>query len=304
MGEFIAELVRKEFESRVEVLKSLAANLIVTGPVSTEEEARQSIQAHSEKNPDLLLIIPLRGLSAEAIEALTPGQGKGIQHIINTEKASGLFLARLYSVTFLGIAMAALLGADTLAGEINSGTIQVIVTKPIRLSDVVFGKWRGFARLLGLYLLLLAGGTTLSNLLQSGYVAPHLFAGLALIYLESLLVMTIAMACSSRFSALATGGVVFGLYGLAFLGCWIEQIGAVLNSQTAVKVGILTSLIIPSESLWRRAAYEMRSLLSGLMGISPFGSISIPSLFTVAYAVVYLLAILALTVLVFQKRDL
>ena len=200
--------------------------------------------------------------------------------------------------------MAALLGADTLAGEINSGTIQVIVTKPIRRSDVIFGKWLGFAGLLGLYLLLLAGGTTLSILVQSGYIAPHLIAGLLLIYLESLLVMSVAMLFSSRFSGLATGGVVFGLYGLAFIGGWIEQIGAVLNSPTAVQVGILTSLIIPSESLWRRAAYEMQSPLSGLLGISPFGATSVPSLLMVGYAVIYLLAVLALTVRVFQKRDL
>ena len=231
-------------------------------------------------------------------------EATGIQHIIDAEKSSGLFLAGLYAVTFLGIAMAALLGADTLAGEINSGTIQVIVTKPIRRSDVVFGKWLGFAGLLVLYLLLLAGGTTLSILVQSGYMAPHLLAGLALIYLESLVVMTVAMLFSSRFSALATGGVVFGLYGLAFIGGWVEQIGAVLNSQTAVQVGILTSLIIPSESLWRRAAYEMQSPLSGLLGISPFGASSVPSLLMVAYAVVYLLAVLALTVRVFQQRDL
>jgi ABC-type transport system involved in multi-copper enzyme maturation permease subunit len=243
-------------------------------------------------------------INAGPITGLAAVRAKGIQHIINTEKSSGLFLAGLYAVTFLGIAMAALLGADTLAGEINSGTIQVIVTKPICRSDVVFGKWLGFAGLLGLYLLLLAGGTTLSILLQSGYVAPHLFAGLALIYMESLLVMTIAMACSCRFSALATGGVVFGLYGLGFIGGWIEQIGAVLNSQTAVQVGILTSLIIPSESLWRRAAFEMQSPLSGLLGISPFGATSVPSLFMVAYAVIYLLVVLALTVRVFKKRDL
>ena len=238
------------------------------------------------------------------IASLAPGGGKGIQHIIDTEKSSGLFLAGLYAVTFLGIAMAALLGADTLAGEINSGTIQVIVTKPIRRSDVVLGKWLGFAGLLGLYLLLLAGGTTLSILVQSGYVAPHLFAGLGLIYMESLLIMTVAMACSSQFSALATGGIVFGLYGLAFIGGWIEQIGAVLNSPTAVQVGILTSLIIPSESLWRRAAYEMQSPISGLLGISPFGATSVPSLFMVVYALLYLLAVLALTIRIFQKRDL
>jgi len=252
----------------------------------------------------LVFSIGFHLINTSTIGTVPPGGGEGIQHIIATEKSSGLFLAGLYAVTFLGIAMAALLGADTLAGEINSGTIQVIVTKPIRRSDVVFGKWLGFAGLLGLYLLLLAGGTTLSILVQSGYVAPHLFAGLALIYLESLLVMTVAMLFSSRFSALATGGVVFGLYGLAFIGGWIEQIGAVLNSQTAVQVGILTSLIIPSESLWRRAAFEMQSPLSDLLGISPFGASSVPSLLMVAYALVYLLGVLALTVRVFQQRDL
>lgn len=241
---------------------------------------------------------------ASTFGAITPGGGQGIQHIVDTEKSSGLFLAGLYAVTFLGIAMAALLGADTLAGEINTGTIQVIVTKPIRRSDVVFGKWLGFAGLLFLYLLLLEGGTTLSILLQSGYVAPHLFAGLVLIYLESLLIMTVAIFCSSRLSALATGGVVFGLYGLAFIGGWIEQIGSVLQSPTAVTVGILTSLIIPSEALWRRASYEMQSPLSGLLGISPFGTSSVPSLLMIVYAVVYLIVVLALTVRVFQNRDL
>jgi Cu-processing system permease protein len=244
-------------------------------------------------------------INTSSVAAITgTAANTGIQNIIDAERSSGLFLAGLYAVTFLGIAMAALLGADTMAGEINSGTIQVIVTKPIRRSDVVFGKWLGFAGLLGLYLLLMEGGVVLSILLQSGYTAPHLIAGVVLIYLESLLVMTVAMLFSSRFSALATGGVVFGLYGLSFIGGWIEQIGAVLNSPTAVQVGILTSLIIPSESLWRRAAYEMQSPLSGLIGISPFGATSAPSLLMVAYAIIYLVAVLALTVRVFRKRDL
>ena len=83
--------------------------------------------------------------------------------------------------------MAALLGADTLASEINSGTIQTIVAKPIRRSNVVLGKWPGFAGLLGLYLVLMTGGTVLSVWAQSGYIPPNLAAGLGLIYLETCL---------------------------------------------------------------------------------------------------------------------
>jgi ABC-type transport system involved in multi-copper enzyme maturation permease subunit len=219
------------------------------------------------------------------------------------EATNFLLLAGLYAAAFLSVAMGALLGADTLAGEISSGTIQTIVTKPIRRSDVVFGKWLGFAGLLGLYSLLMAGGTVLSVLIQAGYTPHNLLAGLSLIYLESLLIMTISLACSSAMPALATGGVVFGLYGLAFIGGWIEQFGSLLRNTTAVKVGIVTSLIIPSEALWRRASFEMQTPLSAALGMSPFGTISVPSALMIVYAILYLLAALAAAVNTFQHRD-
>jgi ABC-2 type transport system permease protein len=232
------------------------------------------------------------------------GVSGSVAHVAQSEEINLLLLSGLYAVTFLSIAMGALLGADTLAGEISSGTIQTIVTKPIRRSDVVFGKWLGFAGLLGLYSLLMAGGTVLSVLIQSGYTPDHLLAGLTLIYLEALLIMTISLSCSSALSGLATGGVVFGLYGLAFIGGWIEQFGSILHNQTAVKVGIITSLIIPSESLWRRASYEMQTPLAAVLGMSPFGTSSVPSTLMIGYAIFYLVLVLVLAVRTFQNRDL
>jgi Cu-processing system permease protein len=96
---------------------------------------------------------------------------------------------------------------------------------------------------------------------------------------------------------------VFGLYGLAFIGGWIEQFGAVIQNPTAVKVGIVASLIIPSETLWRRAAFEMQTPLAGALGMSPFGTISVPSPLMIGYTAVYLLAALSIAVRVFQRRD-
>jgi ABC-type transport system involved in multi-copper enzyme maturation permease subunit len=226
------------------------------------------------------------------------------QIIMNVEMQNFFLMAGLYAITFLSIAMAALLGADTLAGEINSGTIQTIVSKPIRRADVILGKWLGFAGLLGLYLLFMAGGVVLSMFIQSGYVADNLLNGLGLIYLETLLIMTITLMCSASFPALATGGIVFGMYGLAFIGGWIEQIGAIFQNPTAVKIGILTSLIIPSESLWRRAAFEMQTPLGGVLGMSPFAATSVPSLLMVLYALFYLAVCLILAIRTFQRRDL
>lgn len=223
--------------------------------------------------------------------------------ILIAESTNTFMMMGLYAATFLSVAMAALLGADTLAGEINSGTIQTIATKPIRRADIVLGKWLGFAGLLGLYVLLLCGGIVLSTFIQSGRIPQNLLIGLGLIYMESILIMTITLMLSSAFTALATGGIVFGLYGLAFIGGWVEQFGAIFQNDTAVKVGIITSLIIPSETLWKRAVFEMQAPLTGSFS-SPFATTSVPSPLMVGYAFLYLIVILLIAVRIFRTRDL
>jgi len=218
-----------------------------------------------------------------------------------------LTLAGLYAVNFLAIAMGALVSADTLAGEISSGTIQALVTKPVRRAEIVFGKWLGFAGLLGLYLVLMVGGVMAVAFVLDGYVVPNVISGIVLIYLEALLMMSVTLMCSSMFSTLATGGVIFGLYGIAFIGGWVEQFGALLQNQAAVNIGIVSSLIIPSEALWRRAAYEMTPPLAQVIGISfsgPMFTVSVPSDVQIVYAVGYLAVALAMGVRVFARRDL
>jgi ABC-type transport system involved in multi-copper enzyme maturation permease subunit len=215
-----------------------------------------------------------------------------------------LTLAGLYVVNFLIVVMAALVTADTLAGEISSGTIQSLATKPLRRSEIVLGKWLGYAILLFLYVVLMAGGILLSVSLQSGYTMPNMLAGLALMYLAALVVMTITIACSSRLSTLATGGLVIGLYGLAFVGSWVEQIGSLANSPAAVQVGIVSSLLMPSEALWRRAAFEMTAPLTRMVSFGPFSSASVPSPAMVVYGGLYLLAALGMAVRTFSRRDL
>ncbi|HEX9019312.1 MAG TPA: ABC transporter permease subunit, partial [Anaerolineaceae bacterium] len=177
--------------------------------------------------------------------------------VVRQQAYNTLLMAGLYAVNFLVIAIGALITADSLAGEIQSGTIQAIVTKPIRRSEVVLGKWLGNAYLLLLYILFMAGGVMLNVLVQAGYAAPNWLAGLALIYFNSLIIMSLTMAFSSAFSTLATGGAVFGAFGLAFIGGWVERIGSALNNDTAINLGIFSSLLLPSEAMWNKATSLM-----------------------------------------------
>jgi hypothetical protein len=61
---------------------------------------------------------------------------------------------------------------------------------------------------------------------------------------------------------------------------------------------------MPSEAVWRRAAFEMESPLAGSLQFSPFADISIPSISMIVYATVYLLIALAIAVYHFHERDL
>lgn len=226
------------------------------------------------------------------------------RNLMKAESFNVLTLMGLYAVTFMSVALSTLIAADTLAGEVTSGTVQSIVTKPIRRSDIVIGKWLGTAGLLMAYLLIMAGGVVVSIWLQSGFIVENLPAGLFYIFLEGLTVLSVALLFGSRLSALATGGIVFGLYGIGFIGGWVEQIGALLQNQASVNIGIISSLIMPSEALWRRAAYEMQSPFAQNLMVTPFTTTSVPSPAMLVYSLLYLALLLTLTMRFFATRDL
>jgi len=216
-----------------------------------------------------------------------------------------MHLAAMYASNFLTIATAALITADTLSGEISSGTIQTLLAKPVRRLQIVLGKWLGNAALVLAYILLMSGGSSLSIYLQSGYTAPNLLAGLGYMLFNGLLIMTITLALSSRMSTLASGGTIFGLFGLGFIGGWVERIGYAINNQTAINVGIVSSLLMPSEAVWNMAAYRMTTPTINALGAStPFSVSSPPSPWMLVYAGLYLLLFLIYAIRTFSSRDL
>jgi len=215
-----------------------------------------------------------------------------------------LALAGLYAVNFLTIAMSILTSVDTLSGEVASGTIQTLATKPVRRWEIVIGKWLGLGSMLTLYLLLMAGGTVGAVYLTAGYMVPNAVQGLFLLWLNAMLLLSVSLWGGSFLSTLANGVVAFGLFGIAFVGGWVEHVGAFLGNRVAINIGIISSLMIPSEALWRRAAHLMQSPLVTAMGVSPFTSSSVPSPLLVWYALLYTAAMLALAVHQFDRRDL
>jgi L-fucose isomerase-like protein len=69
VGEFDTDLVKNEYAAILQAFNRTDTDLIIADPVSNIEGARKSGLELSKKDPDLLLIVVLRGLSAETTEA-------------------------------------------------------------------------------------------------------------------------------------------------------------------------------------------------------------------------------------------
>jgi len=216
----------------------------------------------------------------------------------------GMLMIGLYTVDLLAVVMTILTSVDTISGEIDSGTIHAIATKPIARWQVLVGKWMGFVGMLAIYVALMFGGTIAEAHWIGGVVPQNPVAGALLVFLECVLALTVTFMFGTWFSTLTNGVIVLGLHGLAFLGGWLEQMSGFAEGSRLVDVGIVSSLVMPSEAVWRRAAFEMESPLAGSLQFSPFADISVPSLMMVGYAGAYLLGALAIAIYHFQNRDL
>ena len=228
----------------------------------------------------------------------------GISPILRREISSTMLTMGLYAVDLLAVLMTILTSVDTLSGEIASGTIQAVATKPVPRWQVLMGKWLGFAGMLTAYIAIMVGGVNAITYLMAGVTARHLLSGFLLMWMESVVLLSVTFAFASYFSTLTSGILALGLHGLAFIGGWIEQLGAITQTPRAVTVGVIASVIMPSEALWRRAAFEMQSPLANAMRVSPFSTLSVPSIPMVFYAGMYMTIALAFAIRRFSQRDL
>lgn len=216
-----------------------------------------------------------------------------------------LLTAGLYAVNLLTNVVAVLVSVTTISGEIESHTIDAIVTKPFPRWQVVAGKWLGYAVLVLLYLALLVGGLMLIVYLRSGYYMENIGRGVAMMALAALLVLTVSIAGGTRLSTIANGVLTFMLFGIAFLGGLMEQVGTLLRNQAAVNAGIISSLIMPADALWKKAlSFFQQGGTQNPFELGPFTAITEPSTLMVVYAVLYLIALLALALWSFSRRDL
>ncbi len=242
----------------------------------------------------------LREAARDAARGNRPGQ------ILTLDFVSTIMVGLgFYTINFLAGVMTIFAAVGTVAGEVETGTFQAIVPKPLARWELIVGKFLGFAGMIAVYIALMATGVLITARVVAGYTPANFVLATALVVLVSLILLSLTVLGSTFLQTMANGVVVFMLYGGALLGGLLEQLGGILQIQTLVNVGVITSLILPSDVIWRLASSILQPANSlRLDSPIPIAAAQAPSQAMVNYAVFYVFALLGLAILSFRRRDL
>lgn len=216
---------------------------------------------------------------------------------------SAVMLVAFMAANFLSVMFAILLPIDTLSGEIDSGVVQTLASKPVDRAEIVVGKWLGHLLLALAYLLVVCSGIVIAMRAVAGFVPAGVGAAVPLLMLEITLSLTVAIAGGARFSTVTNGITALGFYGVAFIGGWVEQIGAFSGIVSLRTIGIVVSLISPADSMWRLAAHQMQPEILRAMGALALGA-STPTPLMVWWAAGFTLLTLLYAIRAFGRRAL
>jgi ABC-type transport system involved in multi-copper enzyme maturation permease subunit len=256
-----------------------------------------------------LLSVALVTWGVDRLVSLIREQGEAELQVKIVVSQILIFIAFMF--TFVLAMTAAFLGSPAIATDLESGIAQAMLARPLRRSSYLLGRWLGLS-------IVIAGYAILSGLLAieaaafvSGYTPPNLVLPIGYLAYQAIVLMTLALAISTRLSPIAGGAICVVAYGLAWMSGVLGDIGTALHAGGVSLIGDIGRVVLPTDGLWRGVVYglEPSIVISQLGGseaaqANPFFASQPPSQAFLAWAVVWLALVLLVAVNQLRRREL
>jgi ABC-type transport system involved in multi-copper enzyme maturation permease subunit len=175
-----------------------------------------------------------------------------METIVSTQLLSaGLFMAS-FIVAFLVIFTA----VGTVSSELENGTLQTIIVKPLKRWKIIVGKYIGIGLVIAVYCLLVFAVIMLLNRNISIPLANQV-KGAGIFCLQGLVLLSLVILGSTLFSTLNNGIIMVVLYGIGMIGGVLEQVGSFTGKEQLINIGIITSLMMPLDALYRKMLFTL-----------------------------------------------
>jgi ABC-type transport system involved in multi-copper enzyme maturation permease subunit len=204
----------------------------------------------------------------------------------------------LFAISLLEVVIAVTMGVILVYKEVDKKTFYLVLSKPIRRSEVLAGKFFGLVGVLAIAVLLMTVAWVGSLILRSVPLKPDMPQALVLAWLQAVLITSVALFFSSFSSPILSGVFTLGVYlagsSVPVLNDLLSlKKGALASSEAARFVAQTATAVLPDLSIFNVG----KELILGIP-IS-WGYVGAAG----AYCLGWCLLFFGLACLIFERRD-
>jgi ABC-type transport system involved in multi-copper enzyme maturation permease subunit len=255
------------------------------------------------------LAVGVTGWGVSGLVDMAREAGAGDFEIVVGISQVEIFIAFMFG--FVLVMTAAFLAAPAIASDLESGVALALLARPLRRSSYLVGRWLGLAVVIVGY----AAGSGFAAIgvvgLITGYWPPSVVLPLAFLAAESIVLLTLSIALSTRLPPIAGGAVAVVAFGLAWFGGVLGGVGRALGADALSNAGRIVSIILPTDGLWRGVVYGLEPPVliatvggQGVAEGNPFFAATPPPPAFLAWVVAWLLLVLGLAIASLRRREL
>jgi Cu-processing system permease protein len=229
---------------------------------------------------------------------------------VDTRTFAGAFLfgLALFATLFLGVVLAVFLTLGVVSGDAERGLLQPLVVRPVGRSTLLLARFLGASAVCVAYVLIVYfSAMVITGLTGHWWPDRIVWPGVELAG-AVLIVIALSLLGSVVLSATANGIAVFMLFGAGLVAGLLGTIGHALNSHAVKHASTVAAWALPFEALYQDALRMITANASGLTGfllqLGPFGGAYVHGWGIRVWAVFYLVAVLAVAVAAFGRRNL
>jgi ABC-type transport system involved in multi-copper enzyme maturation permease subunit len=217
----------------------------------------------------------------------------------------------MFGTLFLGVVLAVFLTLNAVRGDAERGLLQPVVVRPLGPRRLPARRWAAAAAVSAGYVVLSFLGAVLVTRVVGGYAPDNIVVPALELAGAVAIISAIALLGSIMLGTTANGVGILMVFGAGLLVGLLGSIGDALNSGTLSDVANVASWVLPFEGLYRDALFQLvadaasRGGITGaLVQLGPLGgSHDNPPLFPL-YCLGYAMAVGALALIAFRRRDL
>jgi ABC-type transport system involved in multi-copper enzyme maturation permease subunit len=238
---------------------------------------------------------------------------EGVEELEIRIAVSQILIMIAFMFSFVLAMSAAFLGAPAIASDVETGTVHAMLARPLQRAELLAGRWLGLAVVVGGYAAL-SGLLAIAVIgLVSGHQPPTPLVAVGFLAFQAITVLTLALALGTRLPTMAAGAITVVMFGLGWFAGVLGSIAVALEAAPLAAISDVTRVLIPTDGLWRGVVYGLEppmvilaAATAGreMMSANPFFADTPPPLPFIAWAVLWIVLVLAAGALAFRRREL